>query len=113
MKIKENNPKREFYVGENKDIIIKDCGKINLDSNELITFITDDKKEYDVVRKDWGFYATPSMNKRLVDYRFKTALVKNKNGMYYIMIVEKDKIDSFNKYLDEENNQIIQWLDKL
>ena len=87
--------------------------KIKLESNEQISFITIDKKEYDVVAKEWGFYATPSINARLVDEGFKTALVKNKNNKYYIMVVDLDKIKIFQKYLEQSNQEIVEWLDEL
>ena len=77
MKFNEENPPREFKVGLDNQIVIKDCGTIHMKPDEQITFVTDDGKEYDVARKDWGFYATPSMNGRLKNFGFKTALVKN------------------------------------
>ena len=98
----------------------KICLSAKLDPNKRVNSLTEDElsKIRELIEKDYSVEGDLRRDnavnlKRLVDYRFKTALVKNKNGMYYIMIVEKDKIDSFNKYLDEENNQIIQWLDKL
>ncbi len=113
MKINKNNPPRKFTVGTDKKITISDCANINLKHNEQVSFITHDNKEYDVVRKEWGFYATPSMNGRLKNQGFKTALVKNKEGMYYIMIVEKNKTTLFENYLKEEKNYLIKWLDEL
>ena len=113
MKIKNNNPPRKFSVGIKKKITISDCGNINLKNNEQISFITDDKKEYDVVRKEWGFYATPSINGRLKKQGFKTALVKNSHGLFYVMLVEKEKIELFKKYLLDEKNSLIKWLDEV
>ena len=55
----------------------------------MISFCTDDGSEYDVVAKEWGFYATPSINARLIDQGFKTALVKNTKNRFYIMLVKK------------------------
>ena len=69
MKFFEKKPTRSFFVGKNKDIEIEDGGLIQLENNEMITFVTKDKKEWDVVKKNWGFYATSSINDRL-----------NKNG---------------------------------
>ena len=112
MKIKKNNPPRKFSVGIGKKITIRDCGKINLMYNEQISFTTDDDKEYDIVRTEWGFYATPSINGRLKKQGFKTALVKNESGMYYIMVVEKNKITLFENYLKKEKNHLIKWFDE-
>ena len=109
MKIKKKSPPREYKVGLQSQITIKDCGSIFLDPDEQFTFITTTEKEYDVTRKDWGFYATPSMNGRLKDFGFKTALVKNSSNRLYIMIVDEDKMDSFKNYLAEEKQMIIEW----
>jgi len=112
MKVIEKKPAREFEVGFEKKITIKDCGSILLKDNEQITFLTNEGKEYDVTRKDWGFYATPSVNSRLKEQGFKTALVRNSIGQWYIMLVEKDKIDKFQTYLREEKNEVVEWLDE-
>ena len=112
MKFNEENPPREFKVGLDNQIVIKDCGTIHLTPDEQITFVTGDGKEYDVSRKNWGFYATPSMNGRLKKIGFKTALVKNSHGMYYIMLGEKNRINEFQNYLKEEKQSIEQWLDE-
>lgn len=112
MKIVTKKPPREFKVGNDQKIIIQDMGDVYLDSDEQLTFITEDKKEYDLCKKEWGYYATPSVNDRLKRFGFKTAIVQNVKGQVYIMIVEEDKIASFEKYLNEENNQVLEWLDE-
>lgn len=112
MKIIKKNPPRKFKVGLEQSIILKDCGDIFLKVNEQVAFLTANKAEYDVCRKEWGYYATPSMNDRLKRFGFKTALVKNAKGQLYIMIVEKDKLESFYQYLNSEKNSVIQWFDE-
>ena len=112
MKVIQKNPPRSFKVGKNQHIILHDMGEIQLAPNEQVTFMTEDQKEYDLCRKDWGYYATPSMNDRLKRFGFKTALVRNSKGQIYIMIVEKEKIDLFNQYILEEDNYVVQWLDE-
>jgi len=112
MKFKEKSPPREFKIGFENQITIKDCGTVLLKIDEQLTFVTEDRKEYDVARKNWGFYATPSMNGRLKKFGFKTALVKNSHGMYYIMLVEKNRINEFQNYLKEEKQSIEQWRDE-
>jgi len=112
MKLDLKKAPRTYRVGKDMAITISDCGAIYLDPNEQITFITDKNAEYDVCRKEWGYYATPSMNDRLKKFRFKTALVKNKKGQIYIMIVEKDKLVEFYSYLKKEDNFLIQWFDE-
>lgn len=112
MKVYIKKPPREYEVGLNKDIKIKDCATIKLESNEQVTFIDEDKREYDLCRKSWGYYATPSINSRLYKFNFKTALVKNSKDQYYVMLVEKDKIDDFNNYIENDQNELIEWLDE-
>lgn len=112
MKIKKNMPPREFNVGEKMDIVISHCANINLDPNEQVTFLTNNNSEYDIVKKDWGYYATPSINGRLKHFGFKTALVKNTDDLYYIMIVEEFKEKLFQKYIKETKQVIVEWLDE-
>jgi hypothetical protein len=113
MKIKLLEIPRKFIVGKSQDIEILDCGKIELDDNEMLSFVTSEGCEYDVCAKDWGFYATPSVNGRLVREGFKTALVKNSLNQYYVMLVDINKLESFNNYTEKENLIIVQWLSEL
>ena len=62
------------------------------------------------MQKNWGFYATPSINSRLLKNNFKTALIKNEMGRYFICIVNQKKIKNFKSYLKSENQKIIKWL---
>lgn len=101
---------REFSINS---VTIKDYGKLILDSNEMISFQTDSGKEYDFTAKEWGFYATPSINARLKNEGFKTALVTNEYNRLYLMVVEEDKIALFKEYLKKnQDNRIICWLDE-
>jgi len=102
MKIEITN--RIFEANENK---IKEVAKIELDSNEMITFIKDNK-EFDFIAKEWGYYATPSINKRLKNFGYKT----NSYGKYFINVVEVEKLDKFYDYLKKENSEVIKWLDE-
>ena len=92
MKIKLKKYPRKFSVNSKKTLYIKDMGKVYLAPNEQLTFTTENKKKYDLCRKDWGFYATPSINYRLKKECFKTALVKNSSNRVYVMIIEKNLI---------------------
>ncbi len=111
MKIIKNHPPRKFKPSKN--ITIKDCARIYLNQNEQVTFLTKKKQEYDICKKDWGFYATPSINGRLKSYGFKTAIIKNiKTKKIYLFIIEKGKEKSFYKYLREENCKVLKWLSR-
>ena len=111
MKFIENNPPRVYEVGASIKVEISDCGKLHLEPDEQVTFTTPEGGEYDVTRKDWGFYATPSLNSRLISYSLRGVLVKNRINHYFVMLVEKGKEDLFEKYISEEILTIVTWLD--
>ena len=110
MKFKSNNPPRIFNVGKNNKISISDMGDIFLEPDEQVTFVTDSGNRYDFCRKNWGFYATPSINSRLKKENFIAALVSNKQNRIYIMVVEKSKIKEFRSYCKNENQTVVSWL---
>lgn len=110
MKTEFNSYPREFAI---KGVTIKDWGKIYLEDNEMVSFKNVSGKECDFTAKNWGFYATPSVNGRLKNNGFKTALVVNETNQIYIMVVDCNKIDEFKNYLKNgQNNKIICWMDE-
>ena len=112
MRFDETNPPRKYRVGAQNQVEISDWGRMRLDPDDQITFTTDRDREYDVARKDWGFYATPSTNGRLKEFGFRTALIKNRGtGRYFILLVENEEEAAFNEYCAVENLQTIAWLD--
>ena len=113
MKIIKKTPPRKFLASKKSKIVISDCGQIHLKPNEQVTFITAAGKKHDFTAKSWGFYATPSVNGRLLEEGFKTALVKNRFGQYYIMVIDRTKLTNFKAYLKSEKNEVVEWLNKL
>ncbi|MDH3974313.1 MAG: class I SAM-dependent methyltransferase [Deltaproteobacteria bacterium] len=111
MKFKEISPPREFEAGFDIKRTIKDCGRIELSPNEQVTFITDSGKEYDLTRKNFGFYATPSLNRRLKQFDLRAVLVKNRLDQFFILLVEKEKENLFDKYMEEEKMELVTWMD--
>lgn len=111
MKFEPKQPPRAFEVGFDKKGIIRDCGTMRLAADEQITFVTDDGNEYDVARKDWGFYAGPSLNGRLAQFNLRAVLVKNRINRFFVMLVERGKEAAFQLYVDQEPLLIIAWLD--
>src|SRR5881628_2648488 len=77
MKVSERNPPREFQTGRGEPIVIRDCARIRLEPDEQVTFVTPAGAEYDVARKAWGFYATPSLNGRLLNFGLRAALIRS------------------------------------
>ena len=104
--------KRKFFAGLFKKIQFNEVGKIFLKKNELISFVTEDNSEHEVIRKDWGFYATQSVNSRLKK-NYKTAKTENTQQKFFIMLVEKKFINKFKKYCKEEKQKVMCWLDEL
>lgn len=112
MKIREKTPPRIYEVGLRKEIQIKDCGQIELEPDEQVTFVTPSGAEYDLTRKSWGFYATPSLNARLKDFGLRAVLVKNLQGRFYVLLAEKGREPELKHYLDTQGRVIICWLDE-
>ena len=113
MKFEPKNPPRKFKVGKpENNIVISDFGDVHLSHDEQITIVSDNGKRHDFACKDWGFYSTPSINGRLQNEGFKTALVENQKGQIYVMSVDKDKLDLFEKYCKDENQTVLEWLDE-
>ncbi len=110
MKLNIKEEPRLFFVGNNKEIEIKDYGTVHLDENELVSFVTESGSEYEICKKNWGYYATPSIENRLKDNGFLSALVKNSSNQLYLWVIEKEKKDLFETYLNKENHKVVDWL---
>jgi len=107
----KRNP-RKFEVGNDSKFHIKDFGSILLENDEQITFKNKDGMEYDVAKKAWGYYATPSLNSRLKKFGFRTLLIKNKKTKrFFIFLLEKGKKKHLDEYIKKENLKIICYLD--
>lgn len=112
MKFDELTPPRVFTVGNSVRFDMRDCGRVALEPDEQVTFTTKGGGEMDVARKDWGFYATPSLNGRLEDFGLRAVLVCNiLTGRYYVLVVERGKEAAFDAYLVQESCEVVHWLD--
>lgn len=112
MKFEEKNPPRLFPVGNDVKFDMADCGNVFLKPDEQVTFVTEGDAEYDVARKDWGFYATPSLNGRLEQFGLRTVLIKNRGtGRFFVFLVEEGKEEAFKDYCEQENLAVIAWMD--
>lgn len=112
MKLKLKKKPRIFFPSGDKKIKIEDLGDIELMPNEQLTFVKESGARFDFASKNWGFYATPSVNNRLKNEGFKTAMVENSKGSIYIMVVETKKLKLFKEYCNTENQKILEWLDE-
>jgi hypothetical protein len=112
VKFEPRDPPRRFTVGNAVKFDMKDCGTLRLAADEQVTFVTESGAEYDVARKDWGFYATPSLNGRLEQFGLRGVLIKNRGtGRYFVLLVERGQEAGFDAYCDQENLAVIAWLD--
>ncbi|OAN52760.1 hypothetical protein A6A04_15800 [Paramagnetospirillum marisnigri] len=112
MRFDAKTPPRRFAVGTGNKLTISDCGSMALDPDEQVTLTTPSGGEYDITRKDWGFYATPSLNGRLIGFGLRGALTRNtQSGRIFVMLVERGFEDAFHAYLAEEAMEVVCWLD--
>lgn len=111
MKFTPKQPPRHYEVGFEHKVTIADCGQLELDADEQVTLVTGDGAEYDVTRKSWGFYATPSLNGRLASFGLRGVLVKNRQGKLFVLLVERGQEEDFERYLADERLTPLCWLD--
>ena len=112
VKFDRKDPPRFFEVGNAARFSMADCGNLALDEDEQVTFTTPAGAEYDVARKDWGFYATPSLNGRLLQFGLRGVLIRNTiTGRYFVFLVENGHEKAFDDYMQQESLEVIAWLD--
>lgn len=112
MKFTPIDPPRKFEVsGAGVRLHLSDCGRVALAADEQVTFTTDAGGEFDVTRKDWGFYATPSTNGRLKTFGLRAALVRNVAGRLFVVLVEQGKENRFLAYIEADKQTLLTWLD--
>ena len=112
MKFEPKDPPRRFPVGNSVKFDMQDCGNLRLDPDEQVTCVTASGAEYDVAAKDWGFYATPSLNGRLEQFGLRGVLIRNRGtGRYFVLLVERGREEQFDAYCAQENLAVIAWLD--
>lgn len=112
MKFEPKGPPRRFAVGNSVRFDMRDCGNLRLEPDEQVTFVTASGAEYDVAAKDWGFYATPSLNGRLEQFGLRGVLIRNRGtGRYFVLLVERGREPQFDAYCAQENLAVIAWMD--
>ncbi len=112
MKTRELKPPRKFSTGVSGDLELTHCANIELAPDEQITFVSDSGTEFDVVRKSWGYYATPSVNRRLRKFGLRAGLCEGKGGALYVLLVEEGREADFQSYLEREGMRVVAWLDE-
>jgi hypothetical protein len=108
VRVDPREPPRRFQAAPGVEI--EHVADIELEPDEQVTF-TAAGTEWDVVRKDWGYYATPSLNRRLRDHGLRAALTANPDGRVALLLVEPAKQDAFESYCEEQSMRVLAWLD--
>lgn len=112
MKLVPIDPPRQFDPDGTGRFSLCDCARIELGNDEQVTFVAPSGSEFDVARKPWGYYATPSLNGRLLAKGLRPALVSNSEKKYYIHLVESGQEKEFAEYLKLGNMYVVLWLDE-
>lgn len=111
MKFIPQSPPRVYEAGRDVRVRISDCGRLHLSPDEQVTLTTPAGGQYDVTRKDWGFYATPSLNGRLASFGLRGSLVRNRDDRVFVLLVETGHEAAFERYCAEEKLDVVAWLD--
>lgn len=104
-------PPRAYRCGVADGVVMHDVGRVALDADEQVTFTTAGGGEYDLARKAWGFYATPSLNGRLPRFGLRAVLVRNTRRQWFVLLVERGQEEAFGAYLASERLEVVTWLD--
>ena len=111
MKFEPKSEPRNFPVG-NADIQLSHVADIDLEPDEMVTFITDGQREYDVCRKSWGYYATPSLGGRLRAFGWRAAVMRNILTRHcFVVLVQEDMEDEWLAYMISERQELVLWID--
>lgn len=113
MKFTPIEPPREFQVGDGGEITIRDCARLTLEADEQISLVTAAGGEWDITRKDWGYYASPSLGRRLKRFGLRACLVGSARGDKFIWMVEIGKEPLMEQYMREQEIEVILWLDEV
>jgi len=106
-------PPRSFQVGRNS-VLLRHVATLRLEPDELLTLLGDSERELDIVSKKWGFYVTPSLQHRLKSNGLRAALMRNRvTRQLFVVAVYEDEIESWTRYMSEEEQELVVWLDSL
>lgn len=113
MKVKFSETPREFDFNCpcNHNHVQRDYGEIQLDADDLISFVTSSGKKSDVVGKSWGLFVTQSTNSRLKKQGLRTAIIMDGWRREYVVVVDDE--EGFWKYLKDEGYDLMMWLDEV
>jgi len=111
MKFFEVNPPRRFNVG-NAPVELRHTANLQLSPDELVTLLSPDGRELDIVSKNWGYYLTPSLQGRLKRNGMRGALMRNiVTRQLFVVVVYLEETESWRAYMSEEDQELVMWLD--
>ena len=116
MRVERVEPPREFEVGR-RGGRLRHVGDAWLEPDEVLTLRTESGTEFDVTRKAWGYYGSPSLNGRLREYGLRAALAVGvprdgtQGNRMYLLLVEEGRDEEFRSYLEAEEMKVVAWLD--
>lgn len=111
MEIRPIRPARKFAVGI-RDITLSHVANVELETDEQVTFVNEEGQEYDIVRKNWGYYATPSLGGRLKKNGLRAGLTRNiQSGALFVVLVDEDFEEEWAVYCENEGQELVAWLD--
>jgi len=82
-----------------------------LEPDEQVTLVSSSGTEFDVVRKSWGFYGTPSFGLRMPRFKLRPILFLSGDGTQYFAAVERGWEAEFKLALNSRDIQTSFWLD--
>jgi hypothetical protein len=112
MKLDPKQPPRRFRVGI-ADLELRHVADIDLEPDEMVTLTSESGHEYDLTRKDWGYYATPSLGGRLRRHGLRAVLMRNVDTRQcFVVLVEDGKEAAWRAYNAAERQEVVLWLDE-
>ncbi len=111
MKFNVKSVPRIFPVGISQ-IPLSHVADIDLEPDEMVTFVSEGNLEYDVCRKSWGYYATPSLGGRLRAFGWRAAVMRNIDTRHsFVVLVQEDMEDEWMAYMLLERQELVLWID--
>ena len=111
MNVQRIEPPRKFKPRPDSILEVAHVANVSLAPGDQLSFITDSGTELDVLRTDWGYVATPSMNRRLRNHGLRAVLVRNDQDRLYLLLVEEGQESNFEEYLRSDEQTVVCWLD--
>ncbi len=111
MKIDTKRVPRIFPVGI-AHTQLSHVADIDLEPDEMVTFVTEGELEYDVCRKSWGYYATPSLGGRLRAFGWRAAVMRNIDTRHcFVVLIQEDMEGEWMAYMISERQELVMWID--